>query len=740
MKTLKLCRVEILRLLKNKWTWIILVATLASNLLGYFIYRPLMSISPIEYVTSVRGTYIANPALAGGLSGAVIFGLWAANEFNRSKKNGVQVLLEAIISPNEYYLSKLLSMLCIAVGVQIINILVYLPYTLIMTKSVFSLKIYLASQFVFMLLPIVFALLLVATIFQITERADLSIIGLLALMALSLTAWKTNYLLRWVNPAVSILSDNFGNARLFQTVIQNRIFWMGVLIAAYGFSYLCIRRYKGSLTYSLKINFKKWPMLIGIVLCISLGYKSYADQPYLDDSVLEPKYEDYFNDQFVCEKIHVKAHPDIHKGRYDATALYTIKNMSLKQGKAVFKINPGYAVLSAEANGKKIDFMDRRDDEDNTKNIEMLLPADENIELKILFGGVPREWNILEEMQGKLEISEEYVYLAHQEIFLEPQFGYSYHYEDFEGSPFVLQVELDLPANLEPIMFGREKAQVKKVNEDGTKTWLLTRAKGSMVFYAGDYLVEKIDMKDFGLDFYYSRKHEPVMKKAQVNQMLKEVFQYCTAHYGALNFYDEKNRLKIIQVTAFQWGGYAAGGASVIDENSFNEQNLSDRLKGGQSSEVMAHEIIHQWWGLGRMFEAESPWDEWTSEGLTVYSTYRLMKSLYGEDYAQKYYVDVWKSKVEAYKQNFYTKNPEYLKGLPERYKEKVCMDVAQVKQYCLMPLKILKAEQLVGGEAKMDMILKELFCEEINPENPYLSYGAFLEACHLKEEDLAIE
>ena len=39
------------------------------------------------------------------------------------------------------------------------------------------------------------------------------------------------------------------------------------------------------------------------------------------------------------------------------------------------------------------------------------------------------------------------------------------------------------------------------------------------------------------------------------------------------------------------------------------------------------------------------------------------------------------------------------------------------------MTLKILKAEQLVGGEEAMDEILSNLFNRELNPEYPYLTY-----------------
>ena len=59
------------------------------------------------------------------------------------------------------------------------------------------------------------------------------------------------------------------------------------------------------------------------------------------------------------------------------------------------------------------------------------------------------------------------------------------------------------------------------------------------------------------------------------------------------------------------------------------------------------------------------------------------------------------------------------------------------MRQYNEMPLKILKAEQLVGGEQAMDEILYGLFNRELDWTYPYLTYQDFLDACGLTEEDL---
>ena len=114
--------------------------------------------------------------------------------------------------------------------------------------------------------------------------------------------------------------------------------------------------------------------------------------------------------------------------------------------------------------------------------------------------------------------------------------------------------------------------------------------------------------------------------------------EYCATRYGPLSF-GAGETLKLIQ-SRVAGGGYAAGGASLLDEADFTAANLSNAEKGGGAGEVMIHELVHQWWGLGNMFDTADPNSPWSAEGLTCYTTYRIAKQLYGEDYAQTHYVE----------------------------------------------------------------------------------------------------
>ena len=113
---------------------------------------------------------------------------------------------------------------------------------------------------------------------------------------------------------------------------------------------------------------------------------------------------------------------------------------------------------------------------------------------------------------------------------------------------------------------------------------------------------------------------------------MQEAIDYCTEHYGPRTFTQDKP-FKIVQSTVFQFGGSASGNISQMGESYFSDQNLASPDKGADSAEVLAHEIIHQWWGLGVSL-ADMEDANWTDEGMTTYSTYRLMAELKGEEYA----------------------------------------------------------------------------------------------------------
>ena len=62
-----------------------------------------------------------------------------------------------------------------------------------------------------------------------------------------------------------------------------------------------------------------------------------------------------------------------------------------------------------------------------------------------------------------------------------------------------------------------------------------------MIIYAGDYIREEIPVESAGItvNFYYSRKHQPVMEAMNAAESIRQTIEYCTEHIGPLSFYGD---------------------------------------------------------------------------------------------------------------------------------------------------------------------------------------------------------
>ena len=100
------------------------------------------------------------------------------------------------------------------------------------------------------------------------------------LFSLNLSAWRENWLLRWVNPALAYLSDDFGNNRRLMSLGWNRLFWLLLLGGIWCLCLLCTRRYGRGAFGSLLRNARMiYLPVIGIMLTIT-GVLVYVKQPF----------------------------------------------------------------------------------------------------------------------------------------------------------------------------------------------------------------------------------------------------------------------------------------------------------------------------------------------------------------------------------------------------------------------------------------------------------------------------
>ena len=727
MKTLRLFPLELRRLLQSRLTWLIIFLTVISPVAGLVLYKPATA-------STMLSMYLANPAIAGGVAGGVLFGILTVLELDRASRSRVEVLTDAAVSPLCMAIVRLLSLIAGAVLTLGITILVWLPVSRMLIGSVFRLTDFLLAYLIFMGMALPLCILAAAAAYQFTRRAELSLVLFIAFAALSLTVWADNWQLCWLNPSVWALSDDFSNFRMFRSAVYMRLTWLLGLAGIWTLSYLCIRQHGkgmfGSLWFSVRRFYRP---VVALALLVGSVF-AYVFQPFVDqsnpDMTVMSFYElPYLEESVVCTNRTAQIFPNTHAGTVAGKASYHFQNGSGQEQKVAFGVTPGYTISSVQANGTDAPFSVGDYQEYNEAMLEVTIPAEYEVELVMEFHGFPQEDRNISMVQGGAEISSEYLCL--ENAALAPRLLNVLPDENF----YPATIEITVPASMTVLPFGAGSAQVISQNPDGTATWRYEDNGPSSILYAGDYIREDVEAGGIQIEFYYGRKHQEIMEAAKAADAVKSVVDYCTEHYGPLSF-GMGDSLKLIQ-SRVRGGGYAAGGASLLDEADFTAENLRNDSKGTVPGEVFLHELVHQWWGLGNMFDVMDETSPWSAEGLTVYTTYRIVKELYGEDYARKNYVEKWQKEVEDYSQNFYVRHPEYLDMLPEAERLNISNSLSSVRQYSEMPLKILKAEQLVGGEEAMDAILSGLFSREIDPAYPYLTYQEFLDACGLTEEEL---
>lgn len=725
MKMFRLFPLELGRLLRSRLTWLVMLLTVLGPVAGLHLYQPAVS--------TMNSLYLANPAIAGGIAGGILFGLLAILELDRACRSRVDVLVDAVVSPLTAALTRLSALLTTAVLTTTLTMLVWLPISAGRIGAVFDLVDYVLAYLLFLGLALPLGVLAAASAYQFTRRADLSLVVFAAFCGLSLTVWAENWQLCWLNPCVWALSDDFSNFRIYRSVAYMRLTWLAGLAGVWTLSYLCIRQYgKGALGSLARSIRRAYRPVIAVTLLACSG-AAYAAQPMVDNSNPDQTAMTFFEipylDGVICTGRSAQVFPDVSAGTVRGKAGYSFENSSGQEQKVALGVTPGYTISNVRANGETVPFSVGDYQEFNEALLEVTLPAEAQIELTMEYGGFPREDQNLSDSQGSTEISGTYLQLENAALF--PRLLNVLPDENY----YPTEMEITLPDTMTAIPFGSSRAEVVAEHEDGTRTWRWEDIGAGGILYAGDYIREDIQAGGMTIELYYGRKHQDIMTQANAADAVRDVVEYCAAHYGTLSF-GSGETLKLIQ-SRIAGGGYAAGGASLLDESDFTAANLNRAEKGSGDSEVMIHELVHQWWGLGNMFDIPEPDSPWSAEGLTVYTTYRIVKELYGEEYARTHYIDQWQQEVDDYYLNFYVRHPEYLEMLPEAGRLRISNSLSGMRRYSEMPLKLLKAEQLVGGEDAMDQILHDLFNREIDPMYPYLTYDEFLSACGLTEEDL---
>ena len=451
MKLLRLFPLELGRLLHSRMTWLIVLLTVISPAVGLVLYKPAIA-------STMLSMYLANPALAGGAAGGILFGLLTVYELDRAGRSRVEVLTNAVVSPLAAALVRLPALLAAAGLALVLTMLVWLPISCGLIGSIFDGGDYVLAYLLFMGLALPLSILAASAAYQYTRRADLSLVLFAAFAALSLTVWADNWQLCWLNPCVWALSDDFSNFRIFRSVAWMRLTWLAALAGIWTVSYLCIRQYGKGLPGSLARSVRRAHRpIIALSLLACSGF-AYAAQPLVDHSNPDQTVMDFYQvpyaENVVCTSRSAQVFPDTTAGTVSGTAAYRFRNTSGQAWTAAFGVNPGYTISNVRVNGAEVPFSVSDYQEYNEAMLEVALPSDREIELTMDYGGFPRENRNVSIMQGGTEISSEYLCL--ENAGLSPRLINVLPGEN--GYPTT--IEITLPASMSVIPFGASKAEV----------------------------------------------------------------------------------------------------------------------------------------------------------------------------------------------------------------------------------------------------------------------------------------
>lgn len=726
MRLFSLYRVEFRRLLLSRTVMIAAALCMLSLPLGSLV-------TVFSSARPMSDGYILTPVLTGTTAGAIVWAVVMFIEADRLQRSGVHILTDAVAPPAFLSAARTLALMTLSATVTLLTALVYLPYTAAKMSYLFSAGFYFANFMVLMLPTWWISILFADAFYQITQRIELSVILYIALAGVSVSGIASrDYFMRWIDPFVTTYSDGFPTIWPLRIGLYTRILWLGIATGVWLFSILCIRRYQKGFIFSLCRNMKKRTILIPAAIFVTGGILLWKFQPFIDHGPNEYIYSDTawdIDDANRISAIQYSLDLDPATGTLSGKAEYDIQFPY--RGEDILHLNPGYTITKMTYGGEDVPFRTVDDDINGERTTYFELP--EQLFRKTLvieYSGFPTQGKYWSGFMVRDTIDRDYISLSSVAIVPILENYYT-------GVDKAAVADITIPDNLTPFL---NHALMKDFvdNGDGTRTWRVRCPKYISDLTAGYYTIDNFQIGDLEVDFAYGTAYEDIVRENDIQQTIIDILTYGSEHYGEL-FSADNNHLLLRQESAMYGGGYARRGVSTWFETVLAPDTLSDTDKGASATEVFIHEMLHQWWGgLGLPCADE---ELWSSEGLTVYSTYRLVKEKYGELYAQQYYVDAWKEAVDEQNRSFYNRHPEYLGLLPELYQAQIRSANKVINQYQRMPLMILKAEELVGGEDEMDEILRQMYMarEEYNYENDF-RYADFLRCCGLTEEDLNLE
>lgn len=681
--------------------------------------------------------YLESPAVCGALTGALAFVLLTLHTLGYERRSGMEALANSAVSPLLMSCVRTAALLLLSLlGGTTASLTLFLTARLAL-GGLFDLREYAYTCALFLMPAFPFAVLAASSLMQLSRRGGLTFFALTVLTMATYPAQEAGaYLACFLVPPAPIFSAALGNTTLFRLAAYNRGVWLAALLGAWLLSLMTVREHGLGPIRSLLLHSRSFapPAFAALLLFSSVlvahaqPYMDHAAPPELDlSSETGGMYTLFYDEEQEAQPVTLlSTSSDItlepERGLLSSQVAYRLRNESGGEQPLTLSLNPGYTVDAVLANGIPILFTDLQNDYYiGLKDVELTLPAAGTVELTVAYHGSPK----LPGGTGMLffyqEITPAYTALMTGDT------APALSAEVSEDCRFTARVTL--PESMTLISSGETPNAPELAGNLATYT-LRGAGRGPLIF-AGDYMTLPVEGVSFPASFSFGRALNAPLSKLGIQSLLRNTLSFCEALLGPLP-YSEQNPLNIVMTSAHMMGGGANQNMSYMGEACFTSANLAASVKGATDAEVIAHELIHQWWGIARcVMDEEHP--AFTAEALTSYTTYRLMRELYGEAYAQTHYIAVWRQRVNKLDSGFYMQNPQYAGALPADAQAILGATVFDTNVYARAPLSIYYAEQLIGTQA-LDAALRTLFEDSAHP---FVTWQGFLDTCGITQAQL---
>ena len=716
---------EVKLMFKSKMIILLIVATCIMVTIGINSLN-MSNDFDLFYIKMSSSTISFGSVKFGASISSLLFGLFTVLTLDKDRRKRSKAMVESNI---DYYNLMIIRILSI-VFYEVLTTLLGMLIVIAIQKFLYGISIntfyYLFNYGIIFFPSLLFSTLIISGLYFLTDSLDISFITLGVFFAKSLTT--NNYLFTWVQTNIDIISDFAGIQPIAQTILYNRLLWLLICVSIFCIGLLFKRRYELNLGKSFLVNIKNRGLIVLVIIAILASGFTYVNEPYTMDLIRNSG--TIVDEEIYLSSLNPEINFDSEKGEMTGKVVYSFINKDSSSIK--FNTNEGLKIDSIKVNGIEVEYkLDKHE-----SAIEVPVPITEEIEISISYGGkIKSDKNgVGRGMPG---------YISKDSIYLLENSNWIFKPLVKEGDCIKIYGHYSAPDHLTMVVPG---ILIDTETNDGMKKWVFKYEShtADIGAFAGRYNKSQIIFENMNVEFYYSPRHEEYVANMKVEEHIKNIMKYYTENIG--EYYSDIYPLKIAEVALYKRGGHSSENVITISENTFNRDKNMYPIMNNENIEyrgmgmdvfmkdisLIAHEMAHQWWGTGVNVIEDSPW---SSEGLAQYFSYKYIQREFG-DIESRLFLSRWESRVRELENYYYMNNSEVLDKINEKYRKSLEMEKLQSELYYLMPIKLLKGEEVLGEEE----FLKGIGKVYKNYLLKDLTYGEFLNEMNLSKEAIELE